>query len=335
MAKLIQGKIYTATPFAGSGANETGLYYLPNVVSIGRAPNASDTGQLGQIIRNETDNSLWILSSVAVPMVSANVWTQFAGSSAETGNFTTLTATGATNLNNGTANPVNILSSGTGPIVIGNATGGAASFNSGTLLNIGQSATLTAINIADIVPTVSRLTTINGGTVGSAINDLIDIGGDGVNFAGSNKIVSISGGDALAGTNGVNIADGNVGATGNNAVGILTGNVTPGGVSGIAIATGTGVKSIIIGNDTDLLTTFGFAGKIGFQTPAVTAANSGIGFACGAAPTVRILAGTGNPTGATLAPQGSLYIQTDAAAATERLWIATAANTWTFFTSAA
>lgn len=46
--------------------------------------------------------------------------------------------------------------------------------------------------------------------------------------------------------------------------------------------------------------------------------------------------GAGSPTSAFAPPKGSLYVKTDAATTTDRLWIATDdAGTWAYFTASA
>ena len=92
MANLIRQKIQTSTPFAGSGANVSGLDYLPNVLTIGRNPTAADGGVLGQIVQNNVNNTLWILSRLASPLIAGNQWTQFIVNGG-VGTFTQINAT--------------------------------------------------------------------------------------------------------------------------------------------------------------------------------------------------------------------------------------------------
>lgn len=130
----------------------------------------------------------------------------------------------------------------------------------------------------------------------------------------------------------------NIGGTGAN-----TGNITIGGGTGaqaIAIGNSTGGKTIAIGggagdnsifigsnNSTSNTTLSAGSGGIALNAPFVE-------LTAGANP-VYIYTGAGAPSGGLALHVGDMYINTTAASATTRLYIATAVGTWTNVTCAA
>lgn len=151
--------------------------------------------------------------------------------------LTAINAFGDISMNTSTSN---------GDTIIGNKTaGGVVQIYSLTnididpvaTLTLAPTATVTAIDIGNISPTVNRTTTLNGGAVVSAHTDTLDLATGGVNTnAGASKVVNIATGDNLLGSQTVNISTGTA----------LTGakTVTIGNVDGLTTINEFGVVDI-------------------------------------------------------------------------------------------
>ncbi len=144
-----------------------------------------------------------------------------------------------------------------GSTVIGNKTaGGVVQLFSLTnididpvaTLTVAPTATVTAIEIGNITPTVNRTTTINGGAVVAAHTDTVNIATGGVNTdAGATKTVNIASGTNLLGSTNVNIATGTAAS---------------------------GAKTVTIGN-IDALTTINALGVVDINTAGTGATTIG------------------------------------------------------------
>lgn len=128
-------------------------------------------------------------------------------------------------------------------------------------IKIGDDATLTAIDIANIVPTVSRTVEISNGIVATAHTDLVEIGGGGASTnASAIKHVTIGNGTLATGQNLIDIGSGAL-TSGTQTITIGNGN-NAGATATINIAGGTGTKSVNIGETSDALTTIALNGIV-------------------------------------------------------------------------
>jgi len=190
-------------------------------------------------------------------------------------------------------------------ILSGAGTAGAAA------LHMGDNPRVTAISIGNSLPAASRATTISGTAITTAVTDTVNIATGGANTSASAaKVVNIATGNLLLGTQTVNIATGTA-TTGTQAVNIGNADAkTTLNVNGVATVTG---GNLVIGS-----TSTASVGALQFVAAGI-----------------RIMTGSGAPSNGLALVAGDMYIRTDPAGATSRIYIATAASTWTNVTCAA
>lgn len=286
----------------------------PRPINAKRAPQASDTGYiLGQLWIYSATQSAYILVQVAG---GAAVW-QLIESGGSSGVFSTLTSTGATTLAT-TGASVNTFGNTTGATSVGIlvGTGGFTLTGvAGSTITIGTGVTTGTLNLGTAITTGN----INiGGTGGNAINI-----GNGANTAaqtvdiasgtyGANTTVNILDGVGTAGTATFSLL-GNTAQTQAGVVNIGTGGSIGGGTNAVTVGSIAGTSHTIIQGGTSGVT---------LTAPFVALPGP-----------VYIYTGAGVPSNGLALHVGDLYINTTAASTTTRLYIATAASTWTFFTS--
>src|SRR5574338_263321 len=248
-----------------------------------------------------------------------------------------------------------------------NAAGGVQIRAGSGGIQIGNEADTTPISVGSTAPTVDRTITLGAGTiVTDGVDDVINLGTGGMTADGDEQItrtINIGTGTTTAINNAaatadltVNIASGNVTddgsgtailtvniATGTNTSATQTVNMGSAGATVLidgtvtinesinlntAINSGTSTGTVDIGNAAAGDITLTTAGDIILETPAtvgVTLQNS-----------VRLITGAGSPDTVITAPAGSLFLRTDPAGATSRLYINTdSATAWTNITCAA
>lgn len=286
----------------------------PTPVIAKRNPTTSDFAFPTTIWTNTLTNAIYILASISNNQANW-VLVEVGGGA---GVFASLTVTpgpisltGTTTINTAGGATTTIGTGGTGAVNIGNATGNTAV--TGSLTATG--------NIASSGGSVSANTTVTAGTgITSTTGNIVATAG-GV-FAGTvvSAGTTITAGTGITSTTGNIVATAgqvNAGTTMTAGTGITstTGNIvaTAGQVNaGTTITAGTGITST--------------AGNI--RTAAV-----GAGFLF--SNNVAILSGTGDPTGAVAAPQGSLYLNTAGSGTGNRAYINTDGITaWTAITTA-
>lgn len=222
-------------------------------------------------------------------------WIGIGGGSGE---FSDLTVTG--NANIGT--------SAGAQIVIGNDLGATAvTLNSGT---------------GDI-----NLATNTGGDINISADDVLFIGGNVVQITATPQIDIAT--DTLAVS--LNIA---TGGTGIKMVNIATGNAA--NVTTIGTTTASSTLALKTPVGTPVTTANGLTATAG----NLTATNGNVVLSTAATfvqlpGPIKIMSGAGAPSNGLAAEAGDLYIRTDPAGATSRIYIATAASTWTNVTCAA
>lgn len=292
-----------------------------------RAPTTADKAPIGQLWVEPSVNGLWILSSIVNNLAT---WTIIeAGGGA--GVFASLV------VNPG---PTSLSTVGNGAVSIGNATNtGAVTITVGT----------------------GNFAIVGGGhsiSIGAdaAVANTIAIGGTGANvitIGDTQTAGSISLGAGM--TTGTL----NLGGTGAN-----TGTITIAGGTGAQIvniaAAGTGAKTINLGAtgsaDTISIGSTTAASTLALKTPTgipvtsangltatvgnLTASNGNVVISTAATflqlpGPVKFMSGAGVPGNGLAAEAGDMYINTTPTGATDRLFIATAASTWTNVTCAA
>jgi hypothetical protein len=163
----------------------------------------------------------------------------------------------------------------------------------------------------DINTSGSGIVNINTGTATGAVN--IATGAS----SGNVSIGSTTGGSTIIAGSDMTLV---VAASGTLSLG-TTGAI----VQIVEIATGAAANQVTIGSTTGAASTTIQAGSGNINLDGVLALS---------ATGPQVLFGAGDPTASV--PKGSLYIKTDAALATDRLWIATdSAGTWASFTASA
>jgi len=311
------------------------------IVSPAANPTTSNLAQIGTVWINKSTNTAFILTSIVSN--SAN-WVSFTGGA---GLFSSLTVNpGPTNLStvgNGAVNIGNITN--TGAITLNAGPGGLAIDGNGNTIDIANDANANTVVIGST--TAGAGVTILGGSsagvtlsTSAAIGATITLGSAamtgpiavGVSTAG--QAVNIA--NAVnTGTQTISIASGNGSA--NSVVNILNGTMTggnptfsmmsAGGQSGfVNIANGAAANSVVIGSTTGAAITTIRGGTGGITLNAPFTALPG---------PVYIYTGAGAPGAGLALHVGDLYINTTAASLTTRMYIATAASTWTNIVCAA
>lgn len=300
-------------------------------------PTGTITTTAGPLTINSGTGTLGISTDAAATTVDlgtgAGVKTVFVGSA---------TGASATTINSGTAglllesaNGPALVTSGTNTLGIGSNTGqsGTISIGGGTgapTVNIGTGATANVVAIGNLIGnTVVDLSTGTGGLqiVANGNSNFTTVAGS-MNIGAQNQQT----GTITIGSN-----------VGNSTVIINSGasqieiGATNAQTNAITIGGGTGAPSVYVG--TGVTTNAVYVGTLnGASATSIQAGTAGIALL---APLVRlnalvnIYAGAGAPNNALALEVGDMYINTTAASAVTRLYIATAANTWTNVTCAA
>lgn len=300
----------------------------PFPIVANRSPGLADSAPLGTVWANKAANVVFVATS------ANNTGTIWTGASGAAINPATLavgtTATIGTTLAVGTNLTVGGTSVMTGLTTLngGLTVAGATLLNGGTV-GIGTDANGNTISIS--TGAVARTTNI--GVAGANVQT-ISIGGTGANVI---AIANTQTAGSLA--IGTSMTTGTISIGG---TGLQTGTISlaPGtGAQTVNIGTGgTGVKTIHIGDGA-----IGNIVTVGSTTAAAHTTIKGgtLGVSLNAAyvelvsgPTF-IYSGAGAPGNGLAVQAGDLYIRTDPAGATSRIYVATAANTWTNVTCAA
>jgi hypothetical protein len=291
--------------------------FPPPVVSI-RAPNANDIGfPRGQVWVVKDGSAAYLLVLVASGVAT---WLSIAGGGA--GVFTALT------VNPG---PTNLSTVGNGAVTIGNATNiGAVTISVGT----GNFALNGNGNTIDIGTDAAANTIVIGNGTG-ATGVTISSGSGGI-LIGGNAVAQVITIGNSTGVTQVNLNAGTAGVTiGTNATAhtVTIGSTT--GASNVVVNSGTGA-SAFAANATDHSTTVG--STTGVSATTVQGGTAGITltapFVALPGP-VYIYTGAGAPGNGLALHIGDMYINTTAASAVTRLYIATGVGAWTNVTCAA
>lgn len=317
---------------------------FPPIIAL-RDPETNDKANLGTMWVNKDAGRAFVLTSI---VNGSYIWEPLAGAVtlpsltvnpgpiSLTGDTTiNITGTEQTSIGNTSADVfltgdnVNITGSGTGVITLS----GETAINGDTFINFATNNNTTIGNTGD--------TSIFGNniTIGSILSlPLTFIFGDPVSInnsgAGATRIGNSTGGTTVDGliliNNGANISNGliasgsiglNVGSSSNTSIGTLgTGTVTIGNTTGNTGITGDLTVS------TDITST---SGDITAASGNVNCVRLNIGGP------VSIQAGAGAPAGGLAVNVGDLYINTTAATASTRLYIAISAGVWASFTASA
>lgn len=327
-----------------------------------RDPTASDMAPLGTLWVNKSANNLWIISSIVANVAT---WVELAIQGGGGGDvFNAITVNGlatfnagilanagahsitfnttdnaaaafSVSTNGGTAETIvitNAQGTGAGAIHLASTAGGVSLTSGAAGISAVAAAGPITLNSGVGLVSISTdasATTIDIGT-GAAVVKTIAIGGTGANvitIGNTQTGGSISLGAAMTtGTlnlGGTGAAIGNIvigGGTGAQTINI--GNSTGG--KDISIGTGAGVNLVEIGSANGGSSTTIQAGTQGVATIAPFFRLNN---------TVNIYEGAGAPDNGLALEAGDLYINTTASTTTTRLYIATGAGAWTYFTT--
>lgn len=348
-------------PIIDYGFTQALQQVFPTPIVAKRAPTTADKAQLGTLWVQPVNtsgtavNSAWVLTSI---ISNSATWSDISGGA---GSFTTLTVNpGPTNLSTSGNGAVSIgNSSNTGAITLTVGSGNMSVVGAGHTITIGNDAAANLVTVGS--STAGALTTLVGGNgtgVGSAAVELVTADAGDIQVGSSTQTGAVYIRPSTAGGNTniatgvntasqvVNIATGAAGAS--STVNILTGVATA-GTQSVNIATGASAKAVVIGNTTASTT-------VALNTPSgtavvaangltatagnITASNGNVVLSTAASfvqlpGPIKIMSGAGAPANGLAAEAGDLYIRTDPAGATSRIYVATAANTWTNVTCAA
>lgn len=310
---------------------------FPDPIVTSRAPATTDFGEIGQEWVDSSANNIYFLSSISS---GAANW-QLMEKSGGAGVFTSLTVTpgpisltGTTTINTAGAGTTTIGTGGTGAVSIGNATGNTAITGSLTV-SVAVSTTNGTVSAGNTAAaaTSSNLQVLKsrGGaviTTGDTLGSLVFAGFDGTQYTTGGAITSTSSG-TIGNTRVAGDLKFYTHADAAAAGPVLRMTVAPAGnvtiaapdagtgltVSGATIAIAAAAGDINIGN-----------GDLNINTPG-----QGINLPG----PVQIISGAGAPAGGLALNVGDLYINTTAASAVTRLYIATGAGVWTNVTCAA
>lgn len=276
---------------------QAGLQQEPLVMQ--RAPTTSDLAEPGTIWVWANGSAAWVFAGIFEN--SLPLWINIGGGE---GQFADLIVYGETDLLGDT----NIAA---GPLAmtvdIGTGSGVA------NTINIGNTASTTTINgTLSIVPGTN---TLNIGADAAANTTNISTGAAAkvLNLGSTNTTSSTA---IRGGSNGISIL------SGTGTIGIATDATA----ETINVATGAGVKATTVGSTNSTSSTTVQAGTAGITLTAPFVALPG---------PVYIYTGAGAPSNGLALHVGDLYINTTAASASTRMYIATAASTWTNITCAA
>ena len=290
---------------------------FPDPIVAKRAPQTTDINyNLGQLWIFPANNAAYILTSV---VSNSATWSDVTGGALLVTSLTVNPGpTSLSTVGNGAVTIGNATNTGTVTISVG--TGNFALNGNGNSISIGTDAAGNSVFIGNVG--AGATTTISGGNgtgIGSAAIDIgaaaagdIEIGNTtqtGVLYLGTSTTTgTINIGGTGAGTGTISIGAG---------TGARTINMgTAAAVNTVNIGTSAHANVITIGTNTANSTT-------ALNSPVVTLRGP-----------VQILTGAGAPASGLAINVGDFYINTTAASATTRCYMATAAGTWTNFTMA-
>jgi hypothetical protein len=285
---------------------------FPSPIVSKRAPLTTDKAQIGTVWVQSSANSAWILTSI---VANSATWEAVSGGG---GSFSTLTVTGNSTLGSAAGSTVTLGNlSGATEVLVDSGTAGTTFNSSG---EIGFISTLTG-TIA-----VSLQATDASGQIYLGSGGLTTIDGvGGVLIESTNAALTLSSG------------------TGTIAISGDATNTT------VGLGTGAGAKLVTVGSTTTSST---LTLKTPTGTPVVaangltatvgniTATNGNIVLSTATnliqlPGPVNIMSGAGAPSAGLALHVGDMYINTTAASATTRIYVATAASNWTNVTCAA
>lgn len=305
----------------GYGLTQALENVFPQPIAAKRAPKTSDTGyQIGQIWIFVASNAPYILTSVAAGSATWLLLESGGGA----GVFSSLTVnpgpTALSTVGNGNVTIGN--STNTGQVAIQAGTGNFVVGGNGNSILIGTDANANTIQM--------------GSTTAGTITEIVGGNGTGV---GTSAVILAT---AAAGDIQIGLAT----QTGAVRVGTstTTGTVNIGNTGSGTIAIGSsGTMAVNIGNttgNTSVTGTLTTSAGITATTGNITATNGNVVLSTAATKLVlpgpvNVMTGAGVPANGLAVNIGDIYINTTAASATTRMYIATAASTWTNITCAA
>jgi len=315
-------------PLSAYGLTQALINVFPQpIVSPSANPTTSNKAQIGTLWINKSANTAYILTSIVNNLAN---W-QLLETGGGAGVFTSLVVnpgpTSLSTVGNGAVTIGN--ATNTGAVTIAAGTGGFSATANGNAISIGDTAAGSSLALAAGTGNMTLSTSATGTiTEGSAaMTGTITLG-----LSTAGQIINI-GNAANAGAQTINIASGASGA--NSAVNILNGVATAGaqtlnimasgGRAGfVNIANGAIGNTVIIGSTTAAAATTlqGGTGGITLSAPFVALPGP-----------VYLYTGAGAPSNGLALHVGDMYINTTAASTTTRLYIATGAGAWTYFTS--
>lgn len=320
------------------GLSQALIGVTPSPIVSPRDPTSHDRAQLGQAWINRTSGTCFFLTRIAG---TTNTWYAAAAAAAAytaaglvTGGTGLLATSGAGNTTGtglqvdadgaditGSVNITGGIIAGGGANITGNILGGG-SIQATTTTTVG-----TALTVGTTAVIGTGLTVTAGGTTISA-------GG-----------IAVAGNTLIAGTTNINTANALATNIGRGGTGTLAlGNVSAGSTLHgqdvtVKLGDNAGARKLYVHDSADAeVASLDSNGVLTLVDDAVVGGDATITGAAQAASYVigaagpQILAGAGDPVA--VVPQGSLYVKTDAAGTTDRLWITTdGAGTWTYFTA--
>lgn len=345
------------------GLSQALIQESPTPIVSRRNPTASDSGELGQLWVNKAINAYFVLTSVAAGAATWAAQATGGGTFAsvditgDTGDVLTV-ATGGDSVLGG-----DLSVAGDSDIAGSLTVEGTATFNGDFALDSADQISITssyagagaiALNASDAAGTLSlhgeggvslfstdAFLSLTSGTgtlsisADAAATTVNVATGAAVKIATLGSVTGASATTVRSGTGGLNVT-----AT-NGALAIASGtgamNISAdAAATTVHVGTGAAVKTVVLGSTTAGSTT-AIATPTGTNVVAangvsVTTAGRGVSLPGG----LLVLAGAGSPSGAVTAPIGSLFLRSDPAGATSRLYVNTdAGTTWTNVTCAA
>lgn len=303
----------------------------PPIISI-RNPLGADRAQIGTIWINKPLNTSYIITSVVANVATWQEISNAGGGGAIAGASLAITPgptalTGQFTVTSGAALPVSIGADATDhDVTIGSQTGvSTLTLQSGTgdinlsPANTGDVRLGTATQTAASVIAIGQSTLGQPITIGNAINTVAQTISIATAASGANSVVNILTGVASAGQ---------------QIFQVLTGAASTAGV--LNIGTGTAAHVTTIGSVTGAASTVVRSGTLALQlTTAAPVAGAGGILVTQGATAFRVLRGAGIPDNALAIQAGDLYVRSDPAGATSRMYIATGPNVWTNISMAA
>ena len=275
---------------------------FPAPIASNRAPLTTDKAPIGTVWVQKSTNDAWILTSI---VSNSATWSSITGGS---GVFSTLTVTGATHLGSyGGIYQINA-----------DGTGNAISLLTGDQI---------------VLETFNSASTIS--LIGSGANNIVEM-------------QSINGTGIISCDNGIQVTTANGPLAIKTGTGLITISADAAATT-LDIGTGAAAKTVVVGS-----TTAGSTLTLNTPTSTPVAAANGLTATVGNITTtngnvvlstaatylqlpgpIKIMSGAGAPSNGLATEAGDLYIRTDPAGATSRIYVATAASTWTNVTCAA